>query len=113
MDKYCVEDYQAKVRMDGKAYAIPLCPKGNSEQTLKMFKFANRMHHHMKKELNKRRPWQSFALIGEFAMSRENKLNNDLNHEHLSEDSLKLKWRWGDADECQECIKTLQNSLLN
>lgn len=31
VDKYCSEDYQAKVRMDGKAYAIPLCPKGNSE----------------------------------------------------------------------------------
>lgn len=113
VDKYCAEDYQAKVRMNGKAYAIPLCPRGNTEQTLKMFKFANRMHRSMKRELSKRKPWKSYALIGEFVMSRENKLSSDCNQEHLTEEELKIKWRWGDADECLECIKTLQNSMIH
>ena len=31
VDKYCSDDYQAKLRMNGKAYAIPLCPKGKTE----------------------------------------------------------------------------------
>jgi len=57
VDKYCSEDYQAKIKMSGKAYAIPLCPKGKSEQVLKMFKFANKMQHNFKKELKRRRPW--------------------------------------------------------
>lgn len=57
VDKYCAEDYQAKVRMDGKAIAVPLCPKGHSEQMLKMFKFANKMGHGLKKQLSRRKPW--------------------------------------------------------
>ena len=80
---------------------------------LKMFKFANKMQHHMKKELNKRKPWQSFTLIGEFVMSRENTFGGDVNQEHLTEDDLKIKWRWGDADECLECLKSLKTSMFD
>jgi hypothetical protein len=57
VDKYCADDYQAQIKMSGKAYAIPLCPKGNTEKTLKMFKFANRLKHSTKKALDKRKPW--------------------------------------------------------
>lgn len=31
VDKYCSDDYQADIRMNGKAYAIPLCPKDRSD----------------------------------------------------------------------------------
>lgn len=51
-------------------------------------------------------------LIGEFVMSRENAFASDLNQQHITEDELKMKWRWGDADECLECIKTLHGSMI-
>lgn len=57
VDKYCADDFQADIKMNGKAFAIPMCPKGRNESMLKMFKFANRMRHSMKKRLNQRKPW--------------------------------------------------------
>lgn len=43
VDEFCADQYQAKFRMDGKAIAVPMCPKGDSEKMLKMFKFAKKM----------------------------------------------------------------------
>jgi len=43
--------------MNGKAFAMPLCPKDRSEHMLKLYKFANSMHGHLRKALNKRKPW--------------------------------------------------------
>lgn len=45
-------------------------------------------------------------------MSRENQFSEDVNQEHITEDDLKIKWRWGDADECLECIKVLKNAMI-
>lgn len=34
VDKFCADEYQAKFRMDGKALAVPMCPKDQSEKML-------------------------------------------------------------------------------